>query len=245
MAISSIEWTQMTWNPTTGCTKISAGCKHCYAEVLSKRLMAMGQEKYKNNFKLTIHPKTLLIPFTWTKPKIVFVNSMSDLFHDKVPLSYIKQVFEVMNKCPQHQFQVLTKRAERLEQISNELTWTKNIWMGVSVEDERVIHRIDHLRNTGAIIKFLSIEPLIGSVGEIDLQGIDWVIVGGESGFKSREIKEEWVLDIKRQCRTSRVAFFFKQWGGKNKKVTGRLLKGRTYDEFPTKIKRILDNYLT
>ncbi len=244
MAISSIEWTQMTWNPTTGCTKISAGCKHCYAEVLSKRLMAMGQEKYKNNFKLTIHPKTLLIPFTWTKPKIVFVNSMSDLFHDKVPLSYIQQVFEVMNKCPQHQFQVLTKRAERLEQISHELTWTKNIWMGVSVEDERVIDRIDHLRNTGAIIKFLSIEPLIGSVGEINLQGIDWVIVGGESGFKSREIKEEWVLDIKRQCRTSRVAFFFKQWGGKNKKVSGRLLKGRTYDEFPTKIKRILGNYI-
>lgn len=243
MAISSIEWTQMTWNPTTGCTKISAGCKHCYAEVLSRRLMAMGQEKYKNNFKLTIHPKTLLIPFTWTKPKIVFVNSMSDLFHDKVPLSYIKQVFEVMNKCPQHQFQVLTKRAERLEQISHELKWTKNIWMGVSVEDERVIHRIDHLRNTGAIIKFLSIEPLIGSVGEINLQGIDWVIVGGESGFKSREIKEEWVLDIKRQCRINRVAFFFKQWGGKNKKASGRLLNGRTYDEFPAKIKRILGNY--
>ncbi len=244
MATSSIEWTQMTWNPTTGCTKISAGCKHCYAEVLSKRLKAMGQEKYKNNFKLTIHPKTLLIPFTWTKPRIVFVNSMSDLFHEKVPLSYIQQVFEVMNKCPQHQFQVLTKRAERLEQISHELTWTENIWMGVSVEDNRVINRIDHLRNTGAVIKFLSIEPLIGSVGEINLEGIDWVIVGGESGFNSREIKEEWVLDIKRQCRISRVAFFFKQWGGKNKKVSGRLLKGRTYDEFPTKIKRILGNYI-
>ncbi len=244
MATSSIEWTQMTWNPTTGCTKISAGCKHCYAEVLSKRLKAMGQEKYKNNFKLTIHPKTLLIPFTWTKPRIVFVNSMSDLFHEKVPLSYIQQVFEVMNKCPQHQFQVLTKRAERLEQISHELTWTENIWMGVSVEDNRVINRIDHLRNTGAVIKFLSIEPLIGSVGEINLEGIDWVIVGGESGFNSREIKEEWVLDIKRQCRKSRVAFFFKQWGGKNKKVSGRLLKGRTYDEFPTKIKRILGNYI-
>lgn len=243
MAISSIEWTQMTWNPTTGCTKISAGCKYCYAEVLSKRLMAMGQVKYKNNFKLTIHPTTLLIPFTWTKPRIVFVNSMSDLFHEKVPLSYIQQVFEVMNKCPQHQFQVLTKRAERLEQISHELTWTENIWMGVSVEDNRVINRIDHLRNTGAAIKFLSIEPLIGNVGEINLEGIDWVIVGGESGFNSREIKEEWVLDIKRQCRISRVAFFFKQWGGKNKKVTGRLLKGRTYDEFPTKIKRILKNY--
>lgn len=243
MATSSIEWTQMTWNPTTGCTKISAGCKHCYAEVLSKRLMAMGQEKYKNNFKLTIHPKTLLIPFTWNKPRIVFVNSMSDLFHDKVPLSYIKQVFEVMNNCPEHQFQVLTKRAKRLSEISNELTWSKNIWMGVSVEDDRVTERVDYLRNTGAYIKFLSIEPLIGSVGEINLNEIDWVIVGGESGFKSREIKEEWVLDIKRQCKSKKVAFFFKQWGGKNKKASGRLLGGKTYDEYPNKIKRILKNY--
>lgn len=244
MASSSIEWTQMTWNPTTGCNKISAGCKFCYAEVLSKRLHAMGQHKYRNVFKLTLHPQTLDIPYSWTKPKIVFVNSMSDLFHDKVPLSYIQKVFEVMNNCPQHQFQVLTKRAERLEELSQYLTWTDNIWMGVSVEDDRVIHRIDHLRNTGAIIKFLSIEPLIGSVGEINLEGIDWVIVGGESGFKAREIKEEWVQDIRRQCRTQRVAFFFKQWGGKNKKASGRILNGRTYNEFPKKIKRILKNYV-
>lgn len=244
MAISSIEWTQMTWNPTTGCTKISAGCKFCYAEVLSKRLHAMGQHKYRNVFRLTLHPQTLDIPYSWTKPKIVFVNSMSDLFHDRVPLSYIQQVFEVMNNCPQHQFQVLTKRAERLAELSNQLTWTDNIWMGVSVEDERVVNRIEHLRATGAKIKFLSVEPLIGSVGVLNLQGIDWVIVGGESGHKAREIKEEWVQDVRRQCRTQRVAFFFKQWGGKNKKASGRLLNGRTYDEFPTKIKRILKNYI-
>lgn len=244
MAESSIEWTQMTWNPTTGCNKISAGCKFCYAEVLSKRLYSMGVEKYKDVFNLRLHPNTLAIPYSWRKPRIVFVNSMSDLFHERVPLAYIQQVFEVMNNCPQHQFQVLTKRAERLEELSEHLTWTDNIWMGVSVEDDRVIDRITHLQATGAKIKFLSIEPLIGSVGVLNLNGIDWVIVGGESGRKAREIKEEWVQDIRRQCRTQRVAFFFKQWGGKNKKASGRILNGRTYDNFPSKIKKILKNYI-
>lgn len=235
MAQSSIEWTEMTWNPTTGCNKISAGCKFCYAEKLSKRLKAMGHEKYRRAFKLTLHPDTLEIPYTWKKPKKVFVNSMSDLFHEDIPLAYIQQVFSVMNALPQHQFQILTKRAERLAEVSAELTWTENIWMGVSVEDERVMDRINHLRNTEAYIKFLSLEPLIGPLPHIDLTNIDWVIVGGESGPGCRPMERKWVLDIKAQCRKAEVAFFFKQWGGTNKKRTGRTLSGRVYNEMPRK----------
>lgn len=238
MANSSIEWTEMTWNPTTGCTKLSAGCKFCYAEVMTRRLKAMGQEKYKDGFKIVkTHPETLLIPYTWKVPKIVFVNSMSDLFHKEVPLKFIKQVFHVMNDNPQHVFQVLTKRADRLFEIQKELKWSHNIWMGVSVEDERVIERIDFLRKTKARVKFLSLEPLLGPLPKLNLKKIDWVIVGGESGHKPRPILPEWVLDIQDQCEKMNVAFFFKQWGGRNKKAAGRILNGRTYDEMPDLIR--------
>jgi len=233
MAQSSIEWTEMTWNPTTGCTKISAGCKFCYAEVMSKRLKAMGVDKYKDGFKVRIHPETLNIPYTWKSSKVVFVNSMSDLFHEDIPLDFIKQVFHVMNDNPQHVFQVLTKRADRLFELHKHLKWTHNIWMGVSVEDNRVIERIDYLRKTKAKVKFLSLEPLIGALANLNLKKIDWVIVGGESGHKPRPMKPEWVIDIQEQCEKAEVAFFFKQWGGRNKKATGRLLNGRTYDEMP------------
>ncbi len=233
MAQSSIEWTQMTWNPTTGCTKISAGCKFCYAEVMSRRLKAMGQEKYSNGFKLRLHPNTLEIPYTWKHPKIVFVNSMSDLFHEDVPLEYIKKVFKVMNDNPQHLFQVLTKRAERLYEFHKELHWTQNIWMGVSVENKKVVDRIDFLRKTSAKVKFLSLEPLIGELSKLNLKKINWVIVGGESGHTPRPMKQEWVIDIQEQCRIANVAFFFKQWGGKNKKASGRILNGQTYNEMP------------
>ncbi len=234
MAQSSIEWTEMTWNPTTGCDKISAGCKFCYAEIMSRRLHAMGIDKYKNNFKLTIHPESLEIPYTWKKPKIVFVNSMSDLFHKDVPLEYIQRVFKVMNDNPQHTFQVLTKRSDILLKHHSKLTWTPNIWMGVSVENNKVIKRIDHLRQTNAIIKFISIEPLIGPLPELNLDRIHWVIVGGESGPGARPMDKEWVIDIKKQCENDKVAFFFKQWGGKRKKKAGRVLDGKTYDEMPT-----------
>ncbi len=232
MAQSSIEWTQQTWNPTTGCNKISQGCKFCYADVMTKRLKGMGQEKYKNGFELTIHPKTLNDPRKW-RPSIIFVNSMSDLFHEGVPVEYIQDVFKVMNECPQHQFQVLTKRAERLEQLSPFLNWTENIWAGVSVENQETMFRISHLQRTSAFIKFLSCEPLLQNLPNMNLMSIDWVIVGGESGFKARPMQEAWVLDIKEQCEVAQVPFFFKQWGGKNKKEAGRLLQGKTYDEMP------------
>lgn len=233
MAQSSIEWTEMTWNPTTGCTKISPGCKFCYAEIMSKRLKAMGVEKYKDNFKVRTHPDSLKIPYTWKNSKVVFVNSMSDLFHKDIPLSFIKEVFEVMNDNPQHVFQVLTKRADRLNELHSELNWTHNIWMGVSVENENEKHRIDDLRDTNARVKFLSLEPLLGPLGDINLKNIDWVIVGGESGHKPRPMEPDWVLDIQEQCNQKKVAFFFKQWGGRNKKANGRILNGRTYDEMP------------
>ena len=233
MAQSSIEWTEMTLNPTTGCSKISAGCKYCYAEVMTRRLQAMGIEKYQDGFAIRTHESALNIPYTWKKPKVVFVNSMSDLFHPEVPLAFIKRVFEVMNNTPQHTYQVLTKRASRLFEIHEQLNWTDNIWMGVSVEDERVTDRIDFLRATNAKTKFLSCEPLIGPLYNINLQNIDWVIVGGESGRKSRPMNELWVWDIKQQCDEQGAAFFFKQWGGVNKKKTGRDLGGRTYDAMP------------
>lgn len=233
MAQSSIEWTELTWNPTTGCNKISAGCKFCYAEVMARRLKAMGLDKYKKGFKLAIHDDVLNDPYTWKSPKIVFVNSMSDLFHKDIPLDFIKKVFKVMNENPQHTFQVLTKRSDVLLQYDRELNWTPNIWMGVSVENEKVIHRIDDLRKTSALVKFLSCEPLIGPLPNINLEKIDWVIVGGESGRKPRPMKPEWVLDIKDQCKVNKVAFFFKQWGGTNKKKTGRKLNGRTYNQMP------------
>ena len=233
MALSGIEWTEMTWNPTTGCTKISAGCKFCYAEVMSRRLKAMGIDKYKDGFKLRTHEDSLLTPYSWKSPKIVFVNSMSDMFHKDVPLAFIKKVFHTMNNCPQHTFQVLTKRSDILLKHHKELTWTHNIWMGVSVEDERVMYRIDDLRETNAKTKFLSCEPLIGPLFKMNLKKIDWVIVGGESGRTPREMEPDWVLDIHDQCKKSKTVFFFKQWGGTNKKKAGRILNGRTYDEMP------------
>ncbi len=233
MAESSIEWTEMTWNPTTGCSKISAGCKFCYAEVMSRRLQAMGIEKYKNGFKVRTHPEALNIPDTWKSSKIVFVNSMSDLFHEDIPLEFVQRVFDVMNNNPQHVFQILTKRAERLLDLNKHLQWTDNIWMGVSVEDSRVVRRISLLRKTKARVKFLSLEPLIGPLPNLNLKKIDWVIVGGESGHRPRPIEADWILDIQRQCKLADVRFFFKQWGGRNKKANGRKLNGRTFDDMP------------
>lgn len=233
MADSKIEWTDSTWNPVTGCTKISPGCKNCYAERMSKRLKAMGQPNYENGFKLTLHPHMLKKPLEWKKPSLIFVNSMSDLFHQDVPLEFILQVFDTMREANWHQFQVLTKRSERLMELSPKIAWPDNVWMGVSVENQDYTYRIDHLRKTEAKIKFLSIEPLIGPVVEMNLDNIDWVIVGGESGPGSRPIEKDWVLEIKNQCKKVDVPFFFKQWGGTNKKKTGRLLQGRTWDQLP------------
>jgi len=233
MSKTKIEWTDTTWNPTTGCDKISPGCKYCYALIMSKRAMAMGQYKYRNNFKLTVHEFELQRPYTWKQPSKVFVNSMSDLFHEDVQLEFIKKVFIVMNDTPQHIYQVLTKRAERLEEISNELNWTPNIWMGVSIENENYLYRMEHLKKSPAQIKFISAEPLIGPLPAMNLNGIDWVIVGGESGPKSRPIEKDWVIDIKFQCQASNTKFFFKQWGGVQKKKNGRLLDGVEYNEYP------------
>ena len=230
---SGIEWTESTWNPLTGCTKVSPGCKHCYAERMALRLQAMGQPNYKNGFKLTLHEHTLELPLSWKKPQMIFVNSMSDLFHQDVPLEFILRVFDVMRQASWHTFQVLTKRSERLLELDREIQWPSNVWMGVSVESEKYIYRIDDLRQTRACTKFLSLEPLLGPLPNLDLRGINWVIVGGESGPGARPIEEGWVIDIKNQCRKVRVPFFFKQWGGINKKRAGRILQGRTWDEMP------------
>ncbi len=230
---SSIEWTEATWNPVTGCTKISAGCKNCYAERMAKRLQAMGLPQYADGFRLTLQREALGLPYRWRKPRTIFVNSMSDLFHKSVPVEFIEEVFQVMNDCTQHQFQVLTKRPERAAQIAGRLRWSPNIWLGTSVEDERVVHRIEPLTRVPASIRFLSLEPLLGPLEELDLDDIHWVIVGGESGPKARPMERDWVMDIKEQCGAQSVPFFFKQWGGRNKKKAGRELRGRTWDEMP------------
>ena len=230
---SHIEWTDATWNPVTGCTKISPGCKHCYAERLSHRLQLMGQANYRNGFKLTLQPQMLDVPLRWKTPKRIFVNSMSDLFHKDVPTDYIKRVFDAMKRAHWHQYQVLTKRSERVLELSNELEWSPQIWMGVSIETEKYKYRIDDLRKTGAYVKFLSLEPLLGSLGRLNLRGIDWAIVGGESGPSARPLNAEWVTEIRDQCIRSGVAFFFKQWGGVQKSKTGRTLEGRTWDQMP------------
>lgn len=232
-AKTGIEWTEMTWNPVTGCIKVSQGCKHCYAEKMAKRLVAMGATRYANGFSPTLHADLVDLPRTWKKPRTVFVNSMSDLFQEDVPTDFIRRVFDTMAVCPQHTFQVLTKRSQRLAEIAHLLPWTENIWMGVSVEDRRVIDRIHDLANTPAQVKFLSCEPLIGPLEDLPLLDIDWVIVGGESGSGAREMKEKWVRSIQRQCERRNVPFFFKQWGGVRKDMTGRLLDGRTYDAMP------------
>lgn len=231
---SSIEWTEATWNPVTGCTKVSPGCKHCYAERLAKRLQAMGSANYANGFQLSLHEKSLDLPLHWRKPRRIFVNSMSDLFHKDIHIDFIKRVFAVMAKADWHQFQVLTKRSDRLLELSPHLEWRPNIWMGVSVESEEFKPRIDALRRTGAHIKFLSLEPLLGPLKRLNLRGIDWVIVGGESGPGARPMAEEWATDIRDQCVKKRVAFFFKQWGGVFKKSAGRTLGTRTWDQMPT-----------
>ncbi len=235
MATTKIEWTESTWNPITGCTKLSAGCKFCYAEVMARRLKAMGQPKYKDGFKLTLHPDTLTEPYTWKKPRMIFVNSMSDLFHKDVPIDYIQKIFKVIKDNPQHTFQVLTKRADILRYYDSEgwLDWPHNLWMGVTVEDSTVTSRIDCLRKTKARVKFLSCEPLLSPLPELNLEAIDWVIVGGESGRTPRPIKEEWIIEIKEQCEKAGTAFYFKQWGGTNKKEAGRLLQGKRYDQMP------------
>lgn len=234
MAVNSaIEWTGSTWNPVTGCTKVSAGCRNCYAERMARRLQAMGQPNYRNGFGVTLHRHVLDLPLTWKTPRTIFVNSMSDLFHEKVPTAFIQNIFSVMVKAKWHRFQVLTKRSERLLSISSMLPWARNIWMGVTVEDGSVIDRIDHLRKTGAAVKFLSVEPLLGPLPDIDLAGIDWVIVGGESGPGARAMAPSWVTDIRNQCVGAGVPFFFKQWGGTQKKRAGRILEGETWNEMP------------
>lgn len=233
MAQSKIEWTESTWNPITGCNKVSSGCKNCYAERMALRLQAMGQNNYKNGFELTLHEHMLERPLQWKKPQMIFVNSMSDLFHEDVPLEYIRRVFDVMNRAHWHQFQVLTKRAERLEELSPLLNWSPNIWMGVSVETQKYTFRIKHLQHSNAYIKFLSLEPLLGPLPDLNLAGIDWVIVGGESGPNARPVEQSWILEIRDQCLTTDTPFFFKQWGGKNKKKAGRTLQGTTWDQLP------------
>lgn len=233
---SAIEWTESTWNPVTGCTKMSSGCLHCYAERMAMRLQAMGQPNYRNGFQVTTHPNALSLPLRWKKPQTVFVNSMSDLFHEDVPIDFILRVFDIMRRAHWHRFQVLTKRSERLLELDPTLDWAANVWMGVSVECQEMAFRIDALRQTGASIKFLSLEPLIGPIPHLDLKGIDWVIVGGESGPGARALDPEWVKDIRNQCIASGLPFFFKQWGGVNRKKTGRLLDGRVWDEMPARV---------
>lgn len=232
---TKIEWTEVSWNPVTGCSKISDGCKNCYAEKLSRRLVAMHNPRYKNGFEVTIHDDLIELPLKWKSPRVIFVNSMSDLFHEAIPDDVILRIFKTMNQCPQHTFQVLTKRPERLVDLNSRITWTKNIWMGVTIENNKYLHRADLLRKTDAHIKFISAEPLLGEIGNIDLTNIDWVIVGGESGPCARPMDKDWVIQIRERAKKSGTAFFFKQWGGTNKKKAGRLLDGKTYDEYPSK----------
>jgi protein gp37 len=234
MAVKTkIEWTENTWNPVTGCTKISDGCKNCYAYRMARRLELMRNEKYANGFDVTTHEYCLEDPLKWKKPSLIFVNSMSDLFHEDVPFCFIERVFEVMNSASWHTFQILTKRADRLADLAGKLNWTENIWQGVTVENDQYKDRINFLRTVPAKVRFISFEPLLGEIQDIDLSGIDWAIVGGESGPKAREMKQEWVYSLKSQCERQKVLFYFKQWGGTNKKKAGRTLLGQTWDEMP------------
>jgi len=230
---SGIEWTDATWNPVTGCTKISPGCKHCYAERMALRLQAMGQPNYRNGFEVVLHKQVLDAPLGWARPRRIFVNSMSDLFHEDVPMDFVQSVFRVMGQAHWHQFQVLTKRSDRLLLMDPLLDWAPNVWMGVSVESAAYQWRIDHLRRTRAAVRFLSVEPLLGPIPSLELQGIHWVIVGGESGPGARPMSAEWVVGIRDRCRASGVPFFFKQWGGVFKKRAGRTLEGRTWEDMP------------
>ena len=239
---SAIEWTEATWNPTTGCDRISVGCDNCYALALSKRLKAMGAPKYQNDgdprtsgpgFGVTTHRHTLDVPYSWRDPRVVFVNSMSDLFHAKVPLSFVREVFAVIADTPQHTYQILTKRSARLAKVADSLTWPANLWMGVSVENEGAMARIEDLRHVPATVRFLSCEPLLGPLPDLDLTGISWVIAGGESGPRHRPIDQAWVAEIRDACQRSHVPFFFKQWGGRTPKAGGRELDGHIHDEMP------------
>ncbi len=230
---SAIEWTEATWNPVTGCTKISHGCKHCYAERMSRRLQCMGVNKYADGFSVAVHESTLEYPLRWRQPRLVFVNSMADLFHKSVPATFIKAVFDVMNRASRHTFQVLTKRPGRAVRLSRQLCWSPNIWLGTSIESERWAGRLDALKETGAATKFLSLEPLLGPLPNLPIEGVDWVIVGGESGPGARPMDAAWVRSIRDNCVRNKVPFFFKQWGGVFKKRTGRTLDGRTWDEMP------------
>ncbi|MBM4446008.1 MAG: phage Gp37/Gp68 family protein [Chloroflexi bacterium] len=232
-ALSSIEWTQSTWNPVTGCSKVSPACKNCYAERMALRLQAMGHRRYANGFKSTMHYQLLSLPLKWKKPQMIFVNSMSDLFHEEVSEEFILSAFDTMKTARWHNYQILTKRTERLVELDSKLPWAENVWMGVSVENEDYTFRIDHLRNTGAKVKFLSLEPLLGPIPSLNLEGIDWVIVGGESGPRPRKMEMSWVLDIRDKCQNVGISFFFKQWGGRSKRKSGRELEGRTWDEIP------------
>ena len=236
MSSSKIEWTNRTWNPLTGCTKISEGCQNCYAEKMAKRLKSMGNPRYENGFDLALHPEIVELPLKWVKPQMIFVNSMSDLFHEKVPDDFIFEVFQTMERAKQHTFQILTKWTKRLLELSAKIKWANNIWMGVTVENSDYEYRIDDLRKTGAQIKFISFEPLIGEIRGFEFQGIDWVIVGGESGPKARPINPVWVRNIRDECVARDVRFFFKQWGGVNRKKTGRLLDGKIWNEYPKEI---------
>jgi protein gp37 len=239
---SAIEWTEVTWNPTTGCDRTSPGCDNCYALTLAKRLKAMGVDKYQRDgdpgtsgpgFALTLHDDVVEQPYSWKRPRTVFVNSMSDLFHDDVPIEFIQRVFNVMRETPQHTYQVLTKRSKRLQRIGDELDWAPNVWMGVSVESARYKFRLNHLRSVDAAVRFISAEPLLGPLGDIDLTGIDWVIAGGESGPRARVMDISWGREIRDQCAEAGVSFFFKQWGGRTPKIGGRELDGRTWDDLP------------
>lgn len=233
---TTIEWTEVTWNPTTGCSKISEGCRNCYAERLSMRLKAMGVIKYRNGFELTTHEDVLNDPLDWKRPKKIFVNSMSDLFHEELPFEYVQRVFKIMNRCPQHMFQLLTKRSDILREYAPLLSWSSNIWMGVTVESDKVSGRIDDLSKVPSSVRFLSLEPLLTALPDLNLTCIDWVIVGGESGSGARPMKKAWVLDIKEQCDFQQVPFFFKQWGGVQKKTTGSLLDGHHYKAVPVEV---------
>jgi protein gp37 len=242
---SAIEWTEATWNPTTGCDRVSPGCDHCYALTLARRLKAMGSPKYQNDgdprtsgpgFGVTVHPEALALPYRWRQPRLVFVNSMSDLLHAKVPLSFVREVFDVMRDTPQHTYQVLTKRSTRLRRVADELDWPANVWMGVSVENADHLSRVDDLRRTAAAVKFLSAEPLLGPLHGLDPDGLDWVITGGESGPHARPCDPAWVRDIRDTCVNSGTAFFHKQWGGRTPKTGGRTLDGRTWNEMPARV---------
>jgi len=240
MTASKIEWTDFTWNPLTGCTKVSPGCKNCYAERMATRLKAMGSRNYENGFHLTLHQNAVNLPLNWKTPEHIFVNSMSDLFHEDVPIEFILQVFCVMKQASWHTFQVLTKRSKHLAELASDIQWSENVWMGVSIENSNYTFRIDHLCQTNARIKFISLEPLLGPIPKLKLDGIDWVIVGGESGPGARPMHESWVVEIKNQCIPESVPFFFKQWGGINKKKSGRLLEGTTWNELPSISKNII-----